>query len=84
MRELSDHDASLTPGDGDREGWFRGITLVCHAPQESFGKAVEESSGQSLPSEEFCVTQKWICLSVPATLCHWTEMPTGDVPSMQL
>ena len=36
--------------------------------------AAKESCSQGLPPGQFCVNQKWICLSVPATLCH----PVGD------
>ena len=32
--------------------------------------AVKKSCSQDLPPGWFCVNQKWVCLSVPATLCH--------------
>lgn len=36
-----------------------------------FGKAVWESLSPSCLGEETRVFQEWLCLSVPAGLCHW-------------
>ena len=63
--KLSDYNKDLIPGKGARGRRKLGWKCLRHsAILIQFGKAVKESLSQSCLSEEPCILQEWVCLSI--------------------